>query len=153
MFQLWIVSVYSDVSSCIINNGVTTPYFKLQRGVRQGDPLSAYLFILCIELLSNKIRQDPQIRGILVQHQEVKITQYADDTSCFVRDLNSLKRLFSLHEHFQNISGLKLNSDKTEAMWLGKKNKDTARKPLEINWKKRLKILGISYSYDEKITI
>jgi len=58
-----------------------------------------------------------------------------------------------LHEHFQNISGLKLNSDKTEAMWLGKKNKDTARKPLEINWKKRLKILGISYSYDEKITI
>jgi hypothetical protein len=43
-----IKTFYNDISSCIINNGHGSDYFKLGRGVRQGDPLSLYLFILVL---------------------------------------------------------------------------------------------------------
>ena len=48
----WIKLFYAQISSCIINNGHMSNYFQLSRGVRQGCPLSCYIFILCAELMS-----------------------------------------------------------------------------------------------------
>ena len=45
--------IYKDISSCVCNNGVHSNYFILERGVWQGDPLSPYIFITAVELLSN----------------------------------------------------------------------------------------------------
>jgi len=53
--------------------------FQLQRGVRQGDPLSPYLFILALELLAVKIRDEKLIKGFKIDQSEIKITIYADD--------------------------------------------------------------------------
>ena len=55
--------------------------FVLQRGCRQGDPISPYLFILCAEILSIKIQNDKDIKGISLDRFEYKISQYADDTT------------------------------------------------------------------------
>ncbi len=52
----YIKMLYNNIESTVINNGNTGDNFKLERGVRQGCPLSAYLFILTIEILANKIR-------------------------------------------------------------------------------------------------
>ena len=52
----WIRLFYTDISSCVQNNGWTPDFFSLSRGVRQGCPLFPYLFTLCAEVLK-KFRQ------------------------------------------------------------------------------------------------
>ena len=49
-FVSWIKTILNNQESCIINSGKTTKYFKLVRGAQQGDPISAYLFILVLEI-------------------------------------------------------------------------------------------------------
>ena len=67
------------MSSFALNNGFTTPHFKLSRVVRQGDPLSPYLFILVLDVLAINIRNDRTIKGIDVDDEELKLIIFADD--------------------------------------------------------------------------
>ena len=62
----WITTFYNGCSSCVINNGHASEFFSLQRGVRQGCPLSGILFTLCAEILANVIRNDDNIHGIKI---------------------------------------------------------------------------------------
>ena len=112
----WIHTLYRGASSCIINNGVTSEYFSLKRGVRQGDPLSPYLFVIAVELLACKIRQNKDIKGVCVNNTEAKLLQYADDTSGILRDIESAKAFLDETKEFGMFSGLVMNKDKTEAM-------------------------------------
>ncbi len=53
--------MYTNIESTLINNGNTRGYFKLEREVTQVCLSSAYLFILSIEILANKIRHEKNI--------------------------------------------------------------------------------------------
>lgn len=57
-FKSWVKILYTDISSCIINDGFTSIFLNIGRGVRQGCPLSPYLFPLCVEILAIAIRQN-----------------------------------------------------------------------------------------------
>ena len=118
-FIHWIEVLYQDVSSCVMNNGFSSPFFSIHRGVHQGCPLSGLLFVIAIELLGNSIRQAKDIKGINVGLNEIKLTQYADDTTVFVSDVSSAKNLVELPDLFYECSGLKINSSKSEFLWLG----------------------------------
>ena len=146
----WVQTLYRGASSCIINNGWTSGYFSLNRGVRQGDPLSPYLFVIAVELLACKIRQNIDIKGVQIKNVEAKLLQYADDTSGILRDVHSAKIFLDITEEFGKFSGLVLNRDKTEAMWIGASSDNTS-KPLGVSWPAEpLRVLGVHFSYNEK---
>ena len=63
-FLNWIKTFYSNISSCVVNNGYSSEFFSLQRGVRQGCPLSGLLFVLAVEPLAHQIRIDESIKGL-----------------------------------------------------------------------------------------
>ena len=75
-FCSWIKTLYNDISSCIINNGHCSDCFKLGRGVRQGDPLSIYLFILVLELLVATFINDKDITAVQIVNSEFSLSQY-----------------------------------------------------------------------------
>ena len=116
----WVYTLYSHTESCILNNGWASNFFEIQRGVRQGCPLSPYLFILSAEMLASAIRKNINIKGIYVNGMEIKSSQYADDTTLILDGSHeSLLSSLAMLEDFSKVSGLRLNDKKTEALWIG----------------------------------
>ena len=149
-FVNWVKTYYCDIRSCIMNNGFTNGYFKIEKGVRQGDPLSAYLFTLVIEILAIQIRSDITIKGVSIGGKETKLSIFADDLTAFLTNKASYDNLIAILEKFYKVSGLKVNNDKTEAYWLGKyhDNPPTVLSNIKsIN--KPIKILAIFFSYND----
>ena len=144
--------LYNNISSCVLNNGFATKHFNLSRGVRQGCPLSGILFVIGVEILSNAIKRSKEIEGIQIdQNKSIKITQYADDTTVFVKNILSVHRLFDLLRQFENCSGLRINQSKSEILWLGSLRQ---RKDSILNLKlsdETVYALGVYFSYDEEL--
>ena len=159
-FIKWISTLYKQPKACVLNNGYATNFFTINRGIRQGCPISALLFILVVEVLSINIKNDKRIKGISVGSKELHISQLADDTTLFVKNTQSLDRVFLLLNHFYQCAGLKLNKDKTEAMVLGNSNLNLVKYGITVT-KKQVKSLGIiiqkdltdleSINFEEKI--
>ena len=92
-------------------------FLKLERGVRQGCSLSPYLFVLAVEVLSEKIRKNETIKGIIVSKNEIKVSQYADDTTLILDgSKESLISALQVLENFSKVSGLRLNNRKTDVL-------------------------------------
>ena len=100
VFKKWINIIYNDIYSCIINNGFTSGYFNLTRGVRQGGPLSPYLFVVAVEVLALALRQENSIKGVKINKTEIKLLQYANDTTCFISNIKSAKLFLKMLKDF-----------------------------------------------------
>ena len=122
-FVSWIKILYTDIYACVGNNGHYSEYFKLSRSIRQGCPISALLFLLVAEIIAIDIRNDDQIKGIIIDDTEFKISLMADDTTLSLSNILSLENAILKFEKFEKFSGLKLNLSKTEIIPLGIKNK------------------------------
>ena len=153
----WIKLCYRNIESCVLNNGWASNYFTPERGVTQGCPLSPYIFILCAEVLANKIRANKDIKGITVCGNEIKISQYADDTTMI---LDGSKKSFTSAlldlELFGEISGLRLNSKKTEILWIGAcaGRQDKLCPEKDLKWvTDKLKALGLWISSDPMVSM
>lgn len=106
LFRQWIKILYTNITSCVINKNITSNYFNVLRGVRQGDPLSPYLFILAVEILSKMIHANNDIQGIKLKSYNLKTLEYADDVIGFVQDEKSAKALFETVKLAGTFSGL-----------------------------------------------
>jgi hypothetical protein len=111
--------LYANISTTVLNNGYLSENFNPSRGIRQGCPASAYLFIIAAELLAIHIRNSPQIRGLTFGHYNYRIQQFADDTILFLKDKTDLKAALNSLNAFYYVSGLKINKDKSILINLG----------------------------------
>ena len=132
----------------------TTKYFLLGRGTRQGDPISAYLFILALEILFHLIRSKPEIKGLAIFDHCYLYSAYADDTTFFLQDTISIKHMVDVFYLFSYFSGLKPNLKKSEIAGIGAlKGVQVAvcgLRCIDLN-NDTLKILGTHFSYNEKL--
>ena len=98
-----------STSKITINGHFSLPFFQ-QRGCRQGDPISPYLFILCSEFLALALKNNEEIEGIKILNKEHKLCQYADDTLIFMRATErNLRACIKTINWFYKVSGLKIN--------------------------------------------
>ena len=90
------------------------------------------------------------MKGIKIFGNEIKVSQFADDTNLFCADLTSIENALRTVGDFGVLAGLKLNIEKSKGIWLRKWEKNKPN-PLQLKWLRTpVRILGIHVSYDEK---
>ena len=111
---------YTDIQSKVkINGPLSDPFILGRRGVRQGCPLSMLLYVIAAEVLANFIIVDKRIPGVQIGDQEVKLVNFADDTTIFLSDISSLNRLQTILKIYEDASSSKINCGKSQALWSG----------------------------------
>ena len=112
--------------------------------------------------MASKVRQNETIRGIQIRKANIKVIQYADDTTFFLDGSEgSLRAVFAELGWFAKYSGLKPNISKCNAMWIGGKTSSTEKicAGISLNWVHKLKLLGVVFSphceniTDENVTL
>jgi len=150
----WIKTIYNNCKSGVINNGWISDFFVLSRGVRQGCPLSAILFLFVTEILALYIDQNNDILGIKIRSgsdiKEVKISQVADDTTLLLRDEQSVHIAIESLSYFSKVAGPELNLNKTQALWAGCWKFRKKKIPGISTPETAIKSLGIYFGYDKK---
>ena len=116
-FINWIKLLYQNPCTVIKNNGWLSDKVAISRGIRQGCPVSALLFIIIAEILALKLKQS-QYEGISIKlknkKKEMKLLQYADDTCLFLKDETQIDTVLEIIDTFGTLAGPKLNIKKTE---------------------------------------
>ena len=128
--------------------------FKNIRGIRQGYPLSALLFVLSVEIMASRLRNNKDIKGFQIKIDEtthsIKISQLADDTTLFCTSKEEIYIAFNEIETFGSFSGLLMNKNKTGGIWVGKL-KHSKDKIEGIKWyEKPIKTLGVYFGNNKE---
>ena len=97
----------------VLVNRSLTPQISILRGVKQGDPLSPSLFVLCIELLGRALTT---IKGVTIQGTRITSLMYADDTAIVAETSSDLKAAEKIIDQMTQASNLKINKSKCVAI-------------------------------------
>jgi len=125
-WRRWISQCLSTASVSLIINGSPSKPFKMERGIRQGDPLSPFLFLLMAEVLNKMVQRTISLgllRGISVGTDDLQIShiQFADDTLVFCEAEEQYVRVIKgLFLTYQAFAGLCVNYKKSTLVVLGK---------------------------------
>ena len=152
----WVGLLLGDFSAVINNCGNISKQFDISRGCRQGDPIASFLFIICVEILAHKLRNDVQIKGFEIGTRKHVLEAYADDITIFLApNEQNLRDALDVLSSFYNLSGLSLNIEKTNAVWFGSGYNNAQLCPdIKLEWTKEFKLLGVYFdSYLQNMEI
>ncbi|KAM8960856.1 interleukin-6 receptor subunit beta [Pelodytes ibericus] len=146
--------LYSNPKARTVGNGIMSEWFRINNGTRQGCPLSPLLYILSIEPLAIKIREESRINGYVCKDVELKLNMFADDILVTLgKPTESLEALMTTLEEFGRISNYKLNLTKTVALPIavGKGELKKIQEKYTFRWTDdSLEYLGIIITADPK---
>ena len=131
-FIRWVQLLHKNIESCVTNNGYLSQPFNLSRGIRQGCPISALLFILVAEIFAIQIWENRFICGIKHMNEEFWICQLADDTTLFISNMKSVIASVTILHRFSKYSGLKINLEKSTIIPIGSWTNKQINLPKEI---------------------
>lgn len=127
----WIKTCITSVKVSILVNGAPTEEFVPQKGLRQGDPLSPFLFLVAAEglnLLLSRALEKGLIKGASVGTKQLGIShlQFADDTIIFCEgELEEVMNIKRVLRCFEVLSGLRINYHKTVVCGVGIQEEQT----------------------------
>lgn len=147
-FIAWVGLLYQGITSKFMVNGHLTKAVNINCGVRQGCPLSALLYVICVEPLAQILRRDKWINGVSIPGSGglvAKCLLYMDDVNLVCTDLLSVNRTLDLTEWFGQASGARLNRNKTQAQFYGPWTEtEMTGLPLTVT-QTDIKILGVKF--------
>ncbi|KAL9664080.1 hypothetical protein QQ045_019477 [Rhodiola kirilowii] len=138
-WRKWMEECYSSVTMAVLINGSPSKEFTLERGLRQGDPLSPFLFLLAAEGFSrilNRASEAGFFEGVewMKGGERLSHLQFADDTILFCKaELGEVQRLKRILKIFEGCSGLKINYSKSMCFGLGLKEEETQSFAKQLN--------------------
>ena len=159
-FRKWMSVFYpsGSHSSRVNVNNFLSPPFQIERGIRQGCPLSCLIWLLCMEPLLRRIRSTEDIRGVKISETEMKVSAYADDLTVVLDGTEgSLRSTMIVLNEFRAVTGLHLNLEKTICTWIGSAGRDSSPlcQELSLRWLKEeetLDLLGVKIANDPQRT-
>eukprot|EP00253_Pinus_taeda_P008502 PITA_08502 len=119
----WVISMISTPNFSILLNGAPTTTFNASRGLRQGDPLSPFLFIIAAEGLGRYFKKEARerkIQGLKLWGNRTTVThqQFVDDIMIYCKaTLQEVKRIKKILEIFMESSGMEVNNDKSRTFF------------------------------------
>ena len=152
-YRKWVKIIYSEPESCIIVNQEISEPFEIGKSVRQGCPLSAILYTLCLETFLESARKNPLIKGTKIPgYPNKKLVAYADDTTFFPANRKSIREIITNFREYGLGSGAKINVGKSKIMGIGGGTFDGKEiNNLGLESVDSIKILGIEYNKTNKL--
>ena len=149
-FIKWINTLNTNIFATVLQCGFLSNKICIKRGCRQGDPIAPYLFIICSLFLTTLVETCGSIKGLNINKEYLKIIQFADDTTIFLDGSEtSLQSALNVLEIFGTYSGLKVNKEKTQIVWIGSKKGNTQKicQHANLKWEANtFRVLGITFS-------
>lgn len=115
--------LYSNAWTTVAITGEMSSPYKVTRGMRQGDPLSCFLFDIRIEPLACLIWNAREIKGYSIPGLKDKLTinLFADDTVLYLSEEDQYDKVTRILDWWCEILGAKFNKEKTEIIPIGTK--------------------------------
>ena len=149
--------------SCnLMVDGYLTSSFKIERGVPQGDTASPYIFIIVLEILLLKLKNDPGIMKLnILPHDNPAdnidfnidpLAVFADDLTLLMKETeDNLVRVRDIFKNFAKVSGLEINEDKTVIIRIGTRLEDLTPTTNKVRFKYTTSFKLLGFNIDNKL--